>query len=137
MSEDRREKLENTEDALTGIASNPQFSDMLNKVMSNPQIISAVASALSGGAKEAESVSVSAKPPEPAAELGKDIQDKIPEVVNMLKPLVSSGGVDSKHTDNRSYLLSAIKPYVSKQRADAIDYMIKFSKLSEILKGMN
>lgn len=138
MSEDRVEKLEASGAPLSDVATSPQFSDMLNKVLANPQIISAVASALSGNGKEAESKPASADPSVPSADTVKDIQEKIPDVVGILKPLLSSGSaIGNAHTDNRSCLLNAIKPYVSKERADAIDYMIKFSRLSEILKGMN
>ena len=68
------------------------------------------------------------------------MMQKLPEVMKLITPVLSSGkkGVAEVDTsDKRSCLLTAIKPYLNPARCEAIDYMIKFSQLSEIIKQIN
>ena len=39
--------------------------------------------------------------------------------------------------DCRAALLLALKPYVSRGRCEAIDYMLRFSKLTDLLKTLH
>ena len=125
------------------------FSAILDKVLSNPDILTTVASALSGasnGTGEAESKSTDAPRAEESAmasaPLDTDVMmQKLPQIMKMLSPMISGTGAKNHApahdpTDKRACLLLAIKPYLSKERCEAIDYIIKFSKLSEILKTM-
>ena len=132
------EGKENIRDPASALAS-PQFSEMLGKVLANPQIISAVASAVSGGGTEK-------KKEEPAAEASAtpsydgifpdNISDKLPEIISVLGPVLSGKGeAKVRADDRRCCLLRAIKPYVSDSRQEAIEYMIKFSLLAELLRG--
>ena len=129
-------------------AALPQdFSAMLDKVLSNPEILSSVASALSGMRGGEESGADAAPTPKaedaaPAASADVDaMMQKLPDVMKMLSPMLSSSSSKKQDTaypsDKRACLLLAIKPYLSPARCDAIDYMIKFSRLSEILKSLN
>jgi len=124
------------------------LSAMLNKVLSNPQILTTVASALSSsGSKVGDTGGISdqqgAEPEREErreAELQPDVAamaSKLPEIMNILGP-INSQGSGGKHaayeSDKRVCLLNAMKPYMSRQRCEAIDYIIKFSQISEILK---
>ena len=67
----------------------------------------------------------------------------IAEMVNVFAPLLS-GNISkskinslSKPDDDRACLLRALKPYVSRGRREAIDYMIRLSQISDILKHMH
>ena len=123
------------------------LSGMLGKLLANPQIIESVASALSG---ERESVAppLQAKAtvvPEKEKSAPPDIADmaqRLPEIMSMLAPVLQQNGgagSDKAHavSDKRACLLNAMKPYMSPQRCEAIDYIIKFSQISEILKKIN
>ena len=124
------------------------FSAILDKVLSNPDILTTVASALSGipsnGTGEAESKGADAPRVDESAmasaPLDTDVMmQKLPQIMKMLSPMISGTGAKNHApahdpTDKRACLLLAIKPYLSKERCEAIDYIIKFSKLSEILK---
>ena len=44
--------------------------------------------------------------------------------------------VSSKGTDSRTALLCAMKPYLSEDRRNAVDYIVKLSRLGEILKTL-
>jgi len=93
-----------------------------------------------------------------------EIISKLPQVISMLKPLMDSGpsaptmasapnAVSALNTaradtptslikppkrecDNRAALLYALKPYLKRERQEAIDYMVKLSKLGDILKSL-
>ena len=114
--------------------SKPQESgDILSSLLSNPelmakipQIISLLSPMLSGffsGQKEekrdsdAQKVSsLASTPPSSSAHL----------------PIPKS----TSHTDSRAALLCAIKPYLCADRQAAVDYIIKLSRLGEILKTL-
>ena len=87
-----------------------------------------------------------------------EIISKLPQVMSMLKPLMDGGASvptaapthnaahadtpaalikpHKKECDNRAALLYALKPYLKRERQDAIDYMVKLSKLGDILKSL-
>lgn len=89
-----------------------------------------------------------------------EILSKLPQLMSVISPLIGSLSAQSKqsdytqaqtqsiisppvtHTqskpqaDNRAALLCAMKPYMGKERQDAIDYIIKLSKLGDILKSL-
>ncbi|MBE6548350.1 MAG: hypothetical protein E7667_05700 [Ruminococcaceae bacterium] len=88
-----------------------------------------------------------------------EILSKLPQIMSMVKPLMESMPSESsapavqssvpavaqagamlnthpKKHDDRTALLYAIKPYLKKERQDAIDYMVKLSRLGDILKSL-
>ena len=116
----------------------PDFSQLIDKVLSNPEIITTVASALSRMSAESPEKSAPEAVVEPAptaksTDSSFDAEAVMKKLPSVLKAL-SSGGVPS---DKRSCLLAAIKPYLSPARCEAIDYIIRFSQLSEIMKTIN
>lgn len=139
-----------------GTSPNPaQFSEMLDKVLANPEIIRTVASALGSmqagntaspktESETGESSAVDARESGGEAPTGAGpgniSADKLPEIMAALSPMMSSlgkkGPGEKSPPDRRAVLLNALRPYLSDQRGEAIDYIIKFSKLSEILKGL-
>ena len=127
------------------------FSAMLDKVLSNPDILTTVASALSGVSSNASGEESNKETQTPKAEesvaaaapLDTDaLMQKLPQMMKLLSPMLSGAGVQNHPSaplpsDKRTCLLLAIKPYMSQERCEAIDYIIKFSQLSEILKAIN
>lgn len=81
-----------------------------------------------------------------------ELLSKIPKVISTISPLLSSLNKDSTQNkentekeskstqgtkdNSRTSLLYALKPYLSHDRQEAIDYIIKLSKLGEILKSL-
>ena len=104
------------------------FSQMLNKVLENPEIIRAVAQALASGESGSPSAPEKAEPKvaAPAA-----LFEKLPQIADTLK-LSGGGRSGGKHTS----LLVSLKPYVSKKRCDAIDNMVKYSRIAELIKNI-
>ncbi len=121
----------------------PDLSSAISKIMEHPELISMVASVL-GEPTKTESAA-------PAAEtVSTDVQgtaeNAVPisvptDMLSSVMPLVSklsalsspqNGGSGFKHEQ----LLCALKPYLSSSRGDAVDYIIKISKMSTLLKGI-
>ena len=98
------------------------LSAALDKLMANPQLINMVASALGGAAAPPSDTEKkeSAENTVPAMSL-----DKILPLVGKL----SGGGASCKHEP----LLCAIKPYLSPARCQAIDTIIRISKMSDVI----
>ena len=86
-----------------------------------------------------------------------DIISKIPSLISTLKPIIESftrpsapaeatapvaalqnekPQQKSAGADSRTALLCAMKPYLSEERRRAVDYIIKLSRLGEILKTL-
>lgn len=104
--------------------SSTESPDILSSLLSNPELLAKIPQLLSiatpmlsaflgGGQKETaasiEGTSPSPLPPTPKA---------------------------SPHSDTRAALLCAIKPYLCADRQAAVDYIIKLSRLGEILKTL-
>lgn len=116
------------------LSSVPDLSQLIDKVLSNPEIITTVASALSKMSAEPDEKGAPEPPLVPPADNAYDTEAVMKKLPNVLNALSGSHGAPN---DKRSCLLAAIKPYLSPARCEAIDYIIKFSRLSEILKTMN
>ncbi len=119
---------------------------MLEKVLANPQIINMVASAVGSSSTEEE---IGTPPPakEPSADaalsraLPEGFAEKLPEIMSVLSPMLSGSktgsGAQQLREDRRACLLRALKPYLSKERCEAIDYMLAIGRISELLKTIN
>lgn len=148
------DQRDGTNEASSGGTVPPNFSEMLDKVLSNPEIISTVAAALSKGGEETTANNDESAKTLDVSEDGEINQEKVknegetpspdiavmmqrlPEVMKIVGPMMSRGGGKgvSKLNDKRTCLLNAIKPYLNPHRCEAIDYIIRFSELSELIK---
>lgn len=123
-------------------SNNSNFAEILNDIISNKELMAKI------------NESIGTPPPTTATNnsdnsqteqnignilSGTDIMTKLPEVINLIKPLMSSEKSESKQQpslDKRLGLLIALKPYLSPKRCEAIDYIVRISKLSETVKGL-
>ena len=63
---------------------------------------------------------------------------KLPDMIGAIAPLLSSElSKHPKRDDKRACLLRALKPYLSSGRSEAIDYIIRFSEISDLLKNLS
>ena len=129
-----------------GTVNEDSISSAISRLMEHPEIIGAVASALSGTSQvtakdDSETASEQTTPPE---------NSKEPDLAASLMPIISrlgnlglgggksggmlggASGVGGKH----AALLCALKPYLSKNRCDAIDYILKISQMSELISKL-
>ena len=116
------------------------FGDMLNSILSNPQMMSMIGEVAqklkSGDANPAEQ-----KPDEPEITPPPEEAAAAPALANSisaLAPILSKGlSGYSKSDDKRACLLRALKPYMSEGRCEAIEYIIKISLISDVLKNLS
>ena len=140
---------ENLEGQVTGTAQEEnarpplQLSDAIDRLLANPELLSTVASAIGASPKSTVSASVndSEGTKTETAEIAKsepvksDAAQKLPEMMATFAPILGALSDTGKTPDDdRSRLLCALKPYVSRHRREAIDTMIQLSKISEVFK---
>ena len=70
---------------------------------------------------------LSALPPE--------LLGKLPMLMSAIAPMMGGKG-EGAVKDSKTALLLALKPYMSPQRCDAIDKLITFARLSDILRQL-
>lgn len=121
-----------------------QISAAIDKILANPELISMVASALGGtdsAKKDAVPNTVTTSAESDTGIENKAVDEKSGDILATLAPILSSlqGRSILHHSqanDKRACLLNALKPYLCQERCEAIDYMIKLSKISELLKNI-
>ena len=103
------------------------LSEMIEKLKENPEIVSNVASALGLGT------------PSPHEQTDENVTAQLPEMLSAISPLISKGsnhGETTHSDDQRIALLLALRPYLNHERQEIIDYIIKFSKIGDLLKKL-
>ncbi len=117
----------------------PDLSEALSRLMANPELMGAVASAL-GKAPTPPGPSDSAPEPAPASTAASvSLPSASPpgaDLLATLAPLLTTLKGGTPPDNDRSRLLCALKPYVNPHRRDTIDTLLKFSGLSELLKTL-
>ena len=121
-----------------------KISEAVGKLLENPSLLQSVASALGLGgeasheasasadvSEQASAASADAVSPEAAMTAATDSGNAMASLIPVLSRLASGGG-DCRH----EALLFALKPYLSPSRKAAVDYIVKISKMSELVKGL-
>ncbi len=109
-------------------ASTPDISKIVSLIMENPQLIEQISGLLkseqrSESEKEATAVeAVAEELPKPDTETSAEAS-AVPTYTEI-----------PSHKRNRSQLLCAFKPYVSSERAKAIDSMISIAEILDIMR---
>ena len=65
-----------------------------------------------------------------------DFMAKLPGVLSMLAPTKGTDTPQKSHVDcdRRIALLSALKPYMSPRRCEAIDYLIRINRMGDLIR---
>ena len=120
------------------ILSGESIAEAIAKLREHPEIISAVSSALSGGREETRE-----KPEEPSAVSAPQSPfpiEKLSEVMTTLAPMLSGTSspvgkeITGNREDHRYALLCALRPYLSTERREMVDYLLRFGKIGDLLK---
>ncbi len=115
------------------------LSSMINTLRENPAILQSIASSL-GIEKGEENETEEKAAVEQKSETVSAVSSIPPEIMKALPTILSlmngDGKGKSKSEANREALLYALKPYLSKSRADAIEKIIRLSRLGDILSGL-
>ena len=118
----------------------PELEGALNRILEHPEILHAVASAFGKGTEESGASPTETRTPSSAAS-SEELSASLGSVA-ALAPLLSglgnsqSRGASHGKGDDRACLLSALKPYVNEHRRQAIDTMLRFTQVAELLGHM-
>ncbi len=116
--------------ANTSKSPNPT-SDIMSALLSNPDLLSKLPSLLSSIKPIMEMLGKSSIP------ASSNMSDGNAEPVSTIPSGISSPKHQPKsEADRRSALLCAMKPYLNQDRQNTIDYIIKISRLGDILKTL-
>ena len=103
---------------------NLDISRVVGLIMENPQLIEQIANL----AKQKDQ-----EPPPETAEIEESVTEtKVEEPANLSVPTYQE---QNGHRNDRARLLGALKPYVSKERAKAIDSMISIADILEMMRS--
>ena len=130
-------------------AATPAISDAIDRLLANPELLSSVASAIglsvpsSLGAQDGSALPASSEEPTdvlptaaPSTGTG-DLGHTIATLAPLLSGFSGKGTGKTASDDPRACLLRALKPYVNRRRAEAIDTIIQLSRVSEVMKKLN
>ncbi len=134
------------EDVKTGETTPiPDISSAISKIMEHPELISMVASALGTSVPKTQEDRYEVGTPDngDTPTTGEIVQpspsvsaDAISNMLPMLSKLSALGtGTEKVGNIKHEQLLCALKPYLSQSRCEAIDYILKISRMSVLLKG--
>ena len=104
--------------------SAPVGGDLLSSLLSNPELMTKLPTIISAVKPFMEMMSAQGSPPQEAAPT---LAPSPP------KPQISPSKGEG---DSRTVLLCAMKPYLSSERRQAIDYIVKLGRLGDILKTL-
>lgn len=116
----------------------PDLSGVLNMLSGNPELMKMASGILSGLPKST--------PPEPTVQ--QNVESPPPPefdpalFAKTVAPLLSgqspiTAKKPSPNDERRCALLKALRPYLSPERRDAVDQMLKFSKLTDLLRAFD
>ena len=109
----------------------PDISAVIEKLKSNPEIVTSIASVLGANISESAQTQEGSRI---------DIPPQLPEMISTMAPLFSLSGKEhggrSPESDHRVALLCALKPYLNHERQEIVDYILKFSKIGDLLKKL-
>lgn len=129
------------------------LSDTLSTLLSNPEMMEKIRS-IAGQLSSQPAAPVNENPPAlsanalPADGLASvlsdpDLMAKLPQMMAVLKPMLSDNGNIEKGSlhnrpksteDCRNDLLLALKPFLSPERCNAIDTMLRIAKLGTVIR---
>ena len=129
-------------------AETPAISDAIERLLANPELLSNVAAAigLPTPAHAAQKETSRDLPSEKDSKAGaapahgasmEGLGNTVAALAPLLSGLSDKSGAKPSSDDPRACLLRALKPYVNRRRADAIDTMIRLAHVSEIMKKLN
>ena len=105
------------------MSSTPDIAKVVNLIMENPKLIEEISSMVN----KSETT--------PGDSPGSAEKEEAKESSHANDDPDTSVKGNSQSHKNRSQLLAALKPYVSKQRAQAIDSMITIVNILDTMKG--
>ena len=106
----------------------PNISDVINVIMQNPEMLGMIKSLVGNQQEKTEEASVASENSDLAPETASE--EAAPTAT-----LPSEGiSAPDQKSERRRQLLSALKPYLSPTRARAIDSMLGFTEIFDVIR---
>lgn len=118
----------------------PDLSGILDALQKNPEIIKTAMSLFASPDQEKQSSDKSdgSADGEPTAPTGLDFDpSRLAALLPALSGSIGNGAKGESSVDRRTALLCALKPYLSRERQTAIDYMLQFGKMGDLLRVLD
>ena len=128
---DTSKQTEAQNDSSTDSASQQPSSDFISTILSNPDILSKLPSLISSIKPIMEMFGKTQSIPT-QSKAREDSADSTVQASTQSVSIAKTMGDSSR----RAALLCAMKPYLNRERQDTIDYIIKISRLSDVLKSL-
>ena len=126
------------------------LAELLASITSNKELMETISGIVGSAVSQEKAPSAEAATSDsPTAGIGDvlsnpDLMAKLPEVIAVLRPMLSEGGGKSPSKKDtkadaagrRIALLCALKPYLSPRRCEAIDYIARISKMGDLIKNI-
>lgn len=118
-----------------------QISEMIDKLLAKPELINMVASAIGRTPTEKGEENDKERSDNAAASAKAPSSEALAGLASSLAPALAALGKpasreSTKKSDRRDCLLVALKPYLCRERCEAIDYMIKLGRISELMRNI-
>ena len=143
--------MEQSQDFKQSMSADTSPTDALSSILSNPEAMAKIrAMAAQFASNQAPSApefsisppSVNAAPVDGLASVlsSPELMAKLPQMMSMLAPMLSSTQAPTHNNapksaeDYRNDLLLALRPFLSPERSQAIDAMLRIAKLGAILR---
>lgn len=110
--------------------------DLLSSLLSNPELISKLPAILSGVKPILDILKGSGSAPQGVPSPAVPTSSTVTPNTDAKKDTPASLVHHSHASDSRTALLCAMKPYLSRDRQNAIDYIVKIGRLGDILKTL-
>ena len=105
-----------------------EFEDKLNSILSSPEDMKKImnlAQSLSGSGDE------SVKSGSPGILSGTPLEGLDPKMMSVLSGILKKMGSDR---DDKKELVHALKPYLKKERSEALDRAVRYAKIARIAR---
>ncbi len=127
--------------------SGEELSGAVHSILSDPAFAKLVGELSGGAPKEAETDREEKSAPaqsQSVPQISPEMLARLPQMMSAMAPLVSGmrGKTDGKDdgkggspgdAEKRKKLLSALRPYLSSQRKDAIDSILKVTEMTDLI----
>ena len=123
----------NTSSSNSGSSS--QIGDVFSSLLSNPEILTKLPSIIASVKPIIEMLGKAGSATVATATSG-DTKEPSNESTSISAAKLKESSSSQKGADSRTALLCAMKPYLSEGRREAVDYIIKLSRLGDILKTL-
>lgn len=109
----------------------------LSSLLQNPELLEKVKSALGDAALSSETLDAGLS----SALQNPELLSKLPAVMSLLKPMLGTSAAEpdkpARPESERDRLLIALRPFLSKERQEMVESILRLSQLGDVLRHLS